>query len=244
MRIALIALCLIAAVFIWFLLADRFFLGPPVPQPVAETSISEGNLVIGSRKWPLTDPLPSLFLDRSARVVMYTDGRAFTFGPLTKRWEAAMQFSPDPDDNIQFTRRTSRAVLPMPYFGLFNPLGGSAPKWHRTVYDHLRWVKSNGATLDITWQDEQRQWPKGWQDEYNNQVTKLMIELSPVDKAATDYLTATRKWSPKEYRLESQGTDTVAAIWLEDENGSHPGSGRSVQLKLHQGKVVGETAWQ
>jgi len=244
LRIALIAFCLIAAVSIWFLLADRFFLGPPVTQPVTETSISEGKLVIDSRKWPLTEPPPSLVLDHSARVVIYTYGRAFTFGPLTKRWEAAMQFSADPGDTISLTRRFSRSVMPMPYFGLFNPLGGSAPKWRRAVYDHLRWTKSTGASLDITWQDEQRLWSKGWQDEYNNQVTNLTIELSAVDKAATDYLTTTKKWSPKEYRLESQGTDAVAAIWLEDENAGHPGSGRSVQLKLHQGKVVGETAWQ
>jgi hypothetical protein len=229
------------------LLAGRWFRRPAIQQPVDYIAISSGTFALGPRKWPLIEPGandPRLFLDRNARVVLYADGRSFPFGPVQKRWDDALEFGPDTGDVVSFTRAIGQMSFPTPFFRFLNVLGGPKSRWSRYAYDELRWTKTSGAALAITWRDQQRLWPNGWADEYNNKLTLLKISLSPADQAATEYLSSKKKWDPHDYRLESRDSGTVAAIHLKDEAAQHPGSGASVLLKIGNGKVIGETAWQ
>jgi hypothetical protein len=222
--------------------ADHVYAHKPTPKPSAPLALNRGTFVLGDRSWPL--PITPV-LDSQARVTI----QSFTLGPIQKRWADSMEFIAEPTDQISFSRTNGRLPWPTPFYGLFT-LGASAPKWSRNAYDKLRWTKANGAVLEIVWRDEQRLRPGGWSDEYNNQLSSLTIHPSPFENIAIAYLAKTKHWEPSEYRLEprpSENSDELfSAIYLKDENASHPGAGHSVLLRINRSSkmIVNETAWQ
>jgi hypothetical protein len=259
--IGIAAGCGIAIGAVWLLLGsrillvlDRRFPGPSSPVPADPLLIDADNFVLGQEKWPL--PRSGLFelkviTDSRGRLVLLSDGRAFTFGPVHKTWsDPQYLFVPESGDVVSFTRDESRLSWQTPF--AFSIAGGYLPKFHRYVYFRLRWSKGSGAALEITWRDRQSFYPGkvGWADAYTRVLTDVSILVSPVEEAAAGYLAAAKGWARSEYRLEVQpgsaDDEVVTAVYLKDEGGSQPGGGRSVVLRVERasGKVVSESGFQ
>jgi hypothetical protein len=240
-------------VIIWLLLGSRFLVvfdrclpGTPIPKRGDHPAITVDSLALGERGY-------QLILDSKKRLALCADRRWFTFGPVEKMWTHPVKpqylFTSDSGDAVSFTRDVSRLEWHTPF--AWNIMGVTMPRRHRYAYDRLRWTKNDGAMLQITWRDEQSYSPtSGWQDEYKTKLANLSIRRSPMEKAATAYLEKTLKWAASEYRLESQSATLeeyiVVAIYLQDETASHPGSGKSVVLRINKSskKVVSETGFQ
>jgi hypothetical protein len=270
--ITIIAGALIAAGIIWLslgrrisLLVDRCFPNLKSPQSTDPMIITfdpagiSSHFTLGSWNWPLSwasPPWPfelKIILSRREQLILRAGDRSFTFGPVRKMWDdpkkPQYQFLPDAGDVVSFTREVGRLPWPTPF--TFNILGASVPKWKRCAYDRLRWTKPSGATLEIIWHDEY--WfyrGSGWTDTYNNRLTNVNINISPIEKTAAAYLAKTKGWTAREYRLEPHPAtpqeDLIAAIFLNDETSQEPGAGKSVILRINKssGKITGETGWQ
>jgi hypothetical protein len=106
------------------------------------------------------------------RVTLETSRGRIVLGLITRRsttgsGQHAYTFVPEPGDSVSLSRRRSRLSWPRPF--VVSWLGGRLPFWSRYVYDRLVWRKSDGATLDAVWRDEQRLNPgDGWMDQYNS----------------------------------------------------------------------------
>jgi hypothetical protein len=228
---------------IWLLLGSQISLlidsclpGNPLPQPMDPLSINADSFILGSRSWPL--PRSGKFklktnTDTSGRLILSTDEQQFILGPVQQIWPdpATPQYSflPDLGDVVSFTRDVSSVSWATPFH--FSIIGPLPPTWHRYAYDRLRWTKSSGATLEITWRDQQHFYRNsGWMDSYTNQLTKLHIHPSPLKESAIAYLSTTRVWTPAEYRLEIPPTNSqeqlVTVIYSSDQAPTAPGSGK------------------
>lgn len=227
------------------LVVDRILPGPPSPKETGDLVISSDSFSIGPQRWPFD---LKVTMSRGNRLVLAAGSRTFTFGPVKTRWaDSQYLFIPDPGDVVSFTRDVSRMEWHTPF--AFSFMGGRVARRHRYAYDRLGWTKNSGAGLEIAWRSEQ-QFDGGWRDQYNYLLTNVAIHTSPVEKAAAGYLTSVKGWSGREYRLEIQEAAAeeviVDAIYLQDEAGRQPGSGKSVVLRVNKstGKVLSETAWQ
>jgi hypothetical protein len=244
------------------MLIDRILPGRPTPKPMDPMSIDfdsngiSSRFTLGSSTWPFSWPWPpgpfelKIILDHE-QLVLFANGHSFTFGPVQKKWpDQKYQFTPAPGDIVSFTRDLGSLPWLTPL--TFNIMGVPVPKAKRYAYDRLRWTKPNGAILEITWRGEYWFYPRtGWADTYNNRLSRVRIHLSPLEKSAAAYLSATKGWSANEYRLESQPPTSedaiINVIFLKDEfTPSHPGAGQSVVLRMNKSsrKVVSEIGWQ
>ena len=158
---------------------DLFLTGPPSAKTVDRLMIDLDRFVIGNWGWPLPgrDKL-QLGLDSQQRLIISSDGRSFTFGPVKTRWNnpgnPQYLFVPEAGDVVSFTRDASRLNWYTPFAFSFM---GKLPKQHRYAYGRLRWIKNTGATLDITWRDQESFYagPTGWADGSNPQMLRLRI---------------------------------------------------------------------
>jgi len=258
--IAIVIGCGIAATIVWLalgsrilLVVDRFFPGRPSTQETGDLLLDPDRFSIASRWHPLSGSLPfQLIVDSRQRMVFYSDGRAFTFGPIQKMWTDPVKpqylFVPEPSDVVSFTRDVSRLSWQTPF--AFSVLPSYRSKIHRYAYDRLRWSKPSGSTLEMVWRDEQSRYPSQWADGYNDRLIRVTIQLSPIEKAVATYIARAKRWAANQYRLEIRPAiaedEIVAAIYLQDEIASHPGGGKSVILRVNKssGKVVGESGFQ
>jgi hypothetical protein len=83
-------------------------------------------------------------------------GKVFALGPLTHRGENAgdnLAVVPQSGDEAFLVTRHSTLSWPTPFE--FNVMTGHSPWWKRHIYYELRWKKTSGATLDMTWRYEQ-----------------------------------------------------------------------------------------
>lgn len=84
-------------------------------------------------------------------------------------------------------------------------------------------------------------------DQEPDQQTRAQLEA-----VVTRYLVDTKKWAPKDFRIEHKGTtpdELFAVCWgvyLDDERNPSPGGGKSVVLHvdLKQRRVVEERGFQ
>jgi hypothetical protein len=236
---------------LWLLLGRRIVLlvvdwilpGSPSPKETGDLVINADSFSIGPQRWPFD---LKVAMSRGDRVVLAAGSRAFTFGPVKTRWaDSQYLFTPDAGDVVSFTRDVSRLEWHTPF--AFGIMPGRMAKRHRYAYDRLRWKKNCGAALEIVWRRQQK-FADGWQDQYDYQLTKVIVQRSPAETAAAAYL-ASKGWKSSEYRLESEApagdNDIVNAIYLEDEAGAQPGSGKSVQLRVNRSTgAVWESGWQ
>src|SRR5689334_7221911 len=92
--LALVVGCVVATGIVWLalgsrilLVMDRCFPGRPSAQAAEPLQIEAGRFAIGSRWYLLSEsPAIELILDSRQRIVLRADGRAFTLGPVQKRW--------------------------------------------------------------------------------------------------------------------------------------------------------------
>jgi len=245
----------VAILWLWLgsrfvLVFDQYFPGAPAPIKPDHFGIDLKTFSMDMGRTLTGLGTIKLSVDSQKRVVLGVDRRSFTLGPMTECWsDPSFLFAPEADDVVSFTRDVSRIVWHTPF--AFSFLGGTVPKRHRYGYERLRWTKSSGAVLEITWRSGENFYPRsGWAQDYNYRLTKLDIRPGPIENAAGAYLANNKKWSGGDYRLESQASTKddyiVAAICLKDESANHPGGGRSVVLRINKSskKVVGETGFQ
>jgi hypothetical protein len=235
------------------MLVDRFLPGRPTPKPTDPMLIDADRFSLGPSNWPLptAEFNLKLILTRKEQLILCSNAQSFTLGPVQKMWaDQKYQFTPAPGDIVSFTRDQSRLPWLTPF--TFNIMGVPVPKAKRYAYDRLRWTKPSGAILEITWRTEYWWYPRtGWDDTYNNRLFRVAIHPSPLEKSAAAYLSATKGWSPNEYRLEPQAPTTedtvINVIYLNDEStATDPGAGQSVILRMNvsSGKVIVESGWQ
>jgi hypothetical protein len=254
---ALILGCGLGVAILWLWLGSRFvrvfdqcFPGAPTPIKPDHFGITLNAFSMDMGRTLTGLGTIKLSLDSQKRVLLGVDERFFTLGPMTEYWsDPSFLFVPEANDAVSFTRDVSRVEWHTPF--AFSFLGGTVPKRHRYGYERLRWTKSSGTVLEITWRSGENFYPRsGWAQDYNYRLTKLNIHPGPIENAAAAYLAKNKKWTDTDYRLESQASTKddylVAAIYLKDETASHPGGGRSVVLRIDKSskKVVGETGFQ
>jgi len=258
--IAIVGGCGVAIGIFWLalgsrilLVVDRCFPGRPSAKEMGELLIDADRFGIGSRWYPMSDSRAfQLILDSRQRIVLCSDGWAFTLGPVHKMWADPVKpqylFVPEAGDVVSFTRDVSRLSWATPF--AFSILPSYTPKWHRYAYDRLRWTKESGATLEMTWRDQQNLYPSQWADANNNRLTNVSMRPGPIEKAVAAYLAAAKGWAGSEYRLETRPATAddhiIAVIYLKDEAAGHPGGGKSVMLRVNKlsGKVAGESGFQ
>jgi hypothetical protein len=157
---------------------DRVFPGPPSTIAYGDMLITADSFALGmGYPFPRSDGSgKTFFLDPQCRLVLRMNGRTFTLGPVKTRWsdepDPQYLFIPDPGDAVSLTKDVSRLSWHTPF--VVNFMGGYMPRSHRYAYYRLRWKKSSGATLEITWRDQQG-FDKGWQDEYNYRLMSVKI---------------------------------------------------------------------
>jgi hypothetical protein len=184
MRVAALLGAVVGCGLIWLFLGrqivlvfDLCFPGPRTPKPTGYMQADVESLVLGSRRWPMPAPV-TLMLDAEQKLRLSCEGREFTFGQVKKYWDNSgkpqYEFISEPGDIVSFTRDTSRLECQTPFAIGFL---GRLPKRHRYAYDRLRWTKNSGATLEITWRDQQNFYPgsTGWSDANNERVTGITV---------------------------------------------------------------------
>ena len=255
----LIAAACLAIAIVWLLYGsrivlafDHFFPGPPSPETTDRMVIANDRFATGKIGFPLPGPdLIQLSMDPKCRLVIRTGGRSFTLGTVKTWWTDPVNpqylFVLDLGDIMSFTRDVSRVYWQTPF--AWNILGATMPKRHRYAYDRIRWTKCYGSSFEIVWRSTQSFYPNGWADEWDFRVVKLSIHPGPVEKSAAAYLAKTKNWTEVDYRLEAQPSTPedyiFTAIYLKDETAAHPGSGKSVALRINKSsKQISETAFQ
>lgn len=234
-------------------LCDRLHTSPDSLPSLGNYGIGPRNFRIGTYGWVLsTDVRPDL--DSNRRVVLILRNSTFTLGPATTRYASTppeFDFIPDPNDHVSFVKTHSSLPWPTPFN--FSIMGGVTPTWKRHSYATLKWTKSSGAQLQMTWTDEQSYFAKsGWTDGNIPNPATILITPSPFETAAIQYLTSQKNWTRNQYRLEDTGPSVdgkfayFTAIFLEDLNPTHPGAGQSVLLQIDRssGQVVRESGMQ
>ncbi len=229
------------------LMLDRFFTVPEGPVPVGQYGLRPDEFLIGPRRWFLAKNL-TIVPDSHRRLTVTLDGRSFTLGPVTKHYTSAIpeyEFTPDPDDQISFTKSRSRLSWPTPF--QWNLVGVATTSWRRHSYYRLLWKKSSGAMLELVWRDEQGFYSgQGWRDGNLQIAPEVKITTSPFEDVVVRYVTSQKAWKREEYHLESRGPsidgkyDITAIILLKDAQAAHPGAGQSVEVFVD--KVSGQVS--
>lgn len=233
------------------LLLDRVFPHRLSSTPVRELVFDSGTIALAGVHLDTltTETLPSgveASLSSPGRVALLYHGAAFPCGPGRSSPDPSgldtLRFQPDPGDTVTLTLKRSLLSWPTPFE--MNFMTGYSPSWRRHLYVRLLWTKRSGARLAIQWRFPQAFYPRdGWRPasvEYGSAglLDVSLREAPGLRAAAADYLASKRQWSVSEYRLEDRGPavdgsgELFAAIHREDEKGSQPGAGRSLELVL------------
>ena len=234
------------------LLADRIMTIPLESLPVSPLAYEGGSLRIGDRALD-----GNIHVDGD-RVVLSAGGQSFTLGAFDNPLRQSGGFTCDPGDRISFTLDRGYLSWPTPFE--FNFMTGRSPSWKRHRYYRLVWKKRTGARLEMLWRYEQWFYSSdGWTggDMIREGATGLIrtgirAQTTPHESAAVEYISETKGWKPGEYRVENRGlsadgqSDVLAVIHIEDERGSQPGAGRSVELYVDHasGRVTKELGGQ
>lgn len=151
------------AAMIWLFVArqtsmvlDQFVTRRLQTLPVSPLSCSSGTIGIGDLLLSL-DATPgerAIGVDcgSSGRVVLSIDGRAFELGARVGP-SGAVDFTPDPGDEVSLT--VDRSILSWPTPFDFNFMTGRSPSWKRHLYYRLQWTKASGDRLTMVWRFEQ-----------------------------------------------------------------------------------------
>jgi hypothetical protein len=273
MRIAVLLVCVVATGAIFWLVAsrslslllDRAHLVRLSAVTVQQVRYDNGTFeVAGSRLDTMTTGTIPSGLGASARsagrAVLTYQGKSFPCGPgrslSTPGGLPDILFTPDPGDTVTFINERSHLSWPTPFETNF--VTGSVPSWKRNSYCRLTWEKRSRARLEIVWRIEQAWFNEGgWRPKtmefvYSGLVRVTIVEASDLIAAAVEYLVRTHHWDRSLYRLEDRGPsgdrrgEIIAAIHRDDERGTAPGSGLSLQLLLDYDsrKVTREIAFQ
>ena len=200
--------------------------------------------------------------DVASRVILSAAGQAFPMGartnPVDPSGRPEIDFVPEPGDRVELTVRHSMIGWPTPFD--FSIMKQHTPWWKRYFYYRLTCTKSSGSVMEMLWRYEQDYVkPHGWTTpamlfDYRTGLLAVNItnKTSAAETAVTEYIERIKKWKRSEYRVEARGknadgrADVMAVIHVDDQDASHPGAGKSVELYLdpdtHQ--VLREVAGQ
>lgn len=233
---------------------DRILTVNDATLPLNPLQLDSSEFIIGSRRWLIT-PGERVALDSHRRVTLASAGHSFTLGPFigctTGSAGACFELSADPGDTLSFTKSRSWLAWPTPFN--FSIMRVPTASWHRYAYYQLSWKKLSGAVMKIVWRDEQGYFDgSGWVDANLQIAPTVSITPNPYDMDIKRYLQQTKGWAPDAYRLENLGPSSkkncelVAAIYLKDERGEHPGAGQSVEICVERvsGQVIREVGGQ
>jgi hypothetical protein len=141
-----------------------------VDQPGVERLVYDGGVLeLGGKHVDLMTPafvrVAEVSLGAEGRVALESGGRQFPLGPgrsipyigtLRK-----VEFTRDAGDDVLFTVEQSRIAWHTPFE--MNFMTGSAPSRKRNVYLRLRWIKRQGARMEMRWKTEQSYYREdGW----------------------------------------------------------------------------------
>ena len=170
MRIALIALGVFAALFVFWLAGARPLVmaldtiattgeAKPTTGPFAG---SWGWMSVGETPLELVGPAAEsgrlvVRADEGGRVSLYDRDTSFPLGTRQSDGSDPMpletKFTPDAGDSV--TLRVAHSVIAWPTPLELNFMTGNSPSWKRNVYYTLTWKKADGATLTLVWRYEQ-----------------------------------------------------------------------------------------